>query len=133
MFRPILGRALSLGVDQSGAVCRPIAAWLVCRSLVPRWAYLAAFFAGFCLIANGAYLAFGWTIGAGDAGDLLRHGAAVWQLVLFGLPTMALGLWFWNGLGPHFGFGVNAQIDRRAVIGISLGLLALLVIEWIRG
>ncbi|MDZ4689579.1 MAG: M50 family metallopeptidase [Planctomycetaceae bacterium] len=36
------------------------------------------FFAGFCLIANGAYLAYGSFDGIGDAGELLKHGSPVW-------------------------------------------------------
>lgn len=60
---------------------------------------LLRFFAGFCLIANGAYLAFGSIDAVGDAGDLLRHGAQPWQLWLFGAVCMPVGLWLWHGLG----------------------------------
>ncbi|MEX0654434.1 MAG: M50 family metallopeptidase [Phycisphaeraceae bacterium] len=64
---------------------------------------LLRFFAGFCLIANGAYLGFGWIDGVGDAGDLLAHGANVWHLVAFGVTAGILGLWLWHGLGRRFG------------------------------
>lgn len=94
---------------------------------VPPYRPLLAFFAGFCCIANGLYLAAGSFTGAGDAGDLLRHGAAQWQLVLFGLPACALGLWLWNGIGPSFGLGrANGAVDRRLAIllAVALGIWA---------
>src|SRR3954467_14641767 len=43
-----------------------------------RYCYLLRFFAGFCLIANGAYLGVGSFEGMGDAGDLLRYGVPRW-------------------------------------------------------
>ena len=49
-------------------------------------------FSGFCLLANGVYLAAGSLGRIGDAGDLLRHGAAPWTLWAIGLPLAAAGL-----------------------------------------
>lgn len=66
-----------------------------------RWA--ARFFAGFCLIANGAYLGTGWTLMAGDAGDLVRLGSQPWRLVVFGVVTAGVGLYLWHGLGRRTG------------------------------
>src|SRR4051794_31227951 len=62
----------------------PVIALIVARVLNWRKTYLLQFFAGFCLIANGAYLAFGSFGSIGDAGDVLRYGAPVWLLWLFG-------------------------------------------------
>ena len=56
-------------------------------------------FAGFCLIANGAYLGVGWTTGAGDAGDLLWLGTPVPVMVTFGVAATAAGLFLWHLLG----------------------------------
>ncbi len=53
----------------------PLALLVVVRLAARSYAYLAAFFAGFCCLANGLYLAAGSFGGVGDAGDLLRHGA----------------------------------------------------------
>ena len=104
----------------------PLALWGLVRAWRPREAYLARFFAGFCLIANGAYLAAGSLIGAGDAGDLLRRGAAPWQLLSFGILASAAGLASWNGLGPSFGFAdARGIVDRRAAIGMFLALLSI--------
>src|SRR5688500_10776408 len=50
---------------------------------------VAQVFAGFCLIANGAYLGLGWVEHAGDAGELRRYGTPVWVMVAFGTVTGA--------------------------------------------
>jgi hypothetical protein len=67
--------------------------------------YVVRFFAGFCLAANGLYLAVGSLTDAGDAGDLLELGAPMWSLWLFGVAATAAGLYLWHGLGPSFGLG----------------------------
>ena len=56
-----------------GAVL-PLAAFGVAAAAKMPGAYLLRFFAGFCLVANGAYLGAGSVEGVGDAGDLVRHG-----------------------------------------------------------
>jgi hypothetical protein len=100
---------------------------LLCRW---SWWYLVRFFAGFCLIANGAYLAGGSFDEVGDAGDILRHGSPRWTLFLFGIPTVALGLWFWHRLGPHFGLGPSSgKVDRRAALVMLVALILLVAVE----
>jgi len=54
------------------------------------------FFAGFCLIANGVYIGLGWSMRAGDAADLLRHGAPLAALLCFGIVSTVAGLWVWH-------------------------------------
>ncbi|MEX1041873.1 MAG: hypothetical protein WDZ51_14635 [Pirellulaceae bacterium] len=58
----------------------------------------AAFFAGFCLIANGAYIGLGWIGPYGDTAELFRHGAAIWQMILFGIVCFAGGILIWYRL-----------------------------------
>jgi hypothetical protein len=77
-----------------------------------RFGHLLRFFAGFCLIANGAYIAAGSFQSIGDAGDLLHHGTPIWMLWLFGIVTIPAGLLMWNGLGKHFGLGGTWQRGR---------------------
>jgi hypothetical protein len=100
--------------------------------LVRRADYLLAWFAGFCLIANGAYLLGGaiLTGGADDGGVILRHGGARWQLVGFGVIAVAAGLYLWNGLGPHFGLGPSrGRVDRKAAVGVAITLLTVVCLE----
>ena len=108
-------------------VVLPLIAWVIARACRWRGWYLFQFFAGFCLIANGSYLAFGSFSGIGDAGDLVRHGAKMWLLWLFGLTTIPIGLWLWNGLVPHFGFGSSEGKVDRATAYIMLAALVVLV------
>ncbi len=108
----------------------PLLVLLPVRIAARPHAYLARFFAGFCLIANGAYLAADAFVRGGDGADLIRHGAPPWALVAFGLPSIALGLYLWNGLGPHFGLGpAGGKVDRRAALGMTLALVLLIAIE----
>jgi len=108
----------------------PIALWLVARMVVSSYAYLMAFFAGSCCVANGAYIGVGSVGGAGDAGDLLRHGAVHWQLLVYGVTTVAVGLCFWNGLGPRFGLGESkGRIHRRAALAMAIAAAVILIGE----
>jgi hypothetical protein len=92
--------------------------------------YLSAFFAGFCLIANGAYLAGDAIVRGGDGRDLIALGCPAWLLVLVGVPLIGLGLMLWHGLGPHFGLGpAQGRIDRRAAVGMTLALAGLVAGE----
>jgi hypothetical protein len=58
------------------------------------------FFCGLCLVANGAYLALGWTMNAGDAADLRRLGTPAVFLVSAGIFMLVSGLYVWHTLGP---------------------------------
>jgi len=57
---------------------------------------LVRFFAGFCLIANGAYIGLGWTKRAGDAADLRRLGVSPALMIVFGLVCMTSGFFLWH-------------------------------------
>jgi hypothetical protein len=107
----------------------PLALLTLVRLCRFQWTYLAQFFAGFCLIANGAYIAAGSFQRIGDAGDLLRHGSPLWSLWLFGGVAVPFGLYLWNGLGPRFGRGAAAgKVDHRAAyVSCALLLLTLIV------
>ena len=118
----LLPLALLAGVRLLGATA-------VCgfaTNVAKRYGYLLTWFAGFCLIANGGYLTGGAFLsgGADDPSVILQHGGARWQLLAFGLPAIAAGLYMWNGLGPYFGFGTSrGTVDRKAAIGVSVALL----------
>jgi len=111
-------------------VLLPLMIWVVLAIAHGRLTWPPRFFAGFCLLANGIYIGIGSFEGIGDAGDMLRHGSPIWTLWLFGLATAPAGLWLWNGLGPHFGFGANPPpIDRGVGISLFVALLATIVVE----
>ena len=107
----------------------PLLMWLAAERLKLSGAFVLRFFAGVCLLANGLYLGVGSFVRVGACGDLLRHGSAIWQLLLFGLATAPLGLRLWHGLGPKFGLGSDAQpVSPRLVIGVVIVNIALLTI-----
>ena len=108
-------------------VLLPFLALLLAAGLRSPGIYLFRFFAGFCLIANGAYIGSGAFTGIADAAELLIHGSQRWQLILFGVISATLGLYLWNGLGPAFGLGESkGKVSRASAITSSI-LLALIV------
>jgi hypothetical protein len=108
----------------------PLMIWGLAVAKWRRGSYLIRFFAGFCLIANGAYIGIGSFYRIGDAGDMLRYGSPLWQLWLFGIVTTITGLTLWNGVGGHFGFGqANGHVSQNASIGSSITLATIVAIE----
>jgi hypothetical protein len=109
----------------------PLAIFIAARCLAARRRlYLLAWFAGFCLIANGAYLLGGAILsgGADDGGIILQQGGSRWQLLAFGIFAVAAGLYLWNGLGPYFGLGPSrGKVDRTAAIGSAFALACVLL------
>jgi hypothetical protein len=109
-----------------GAVL-PFIAFLLAALCRSPGLYLFRFFAGFCLIANGVYIGIGSFNLVADAGDLIAYDAHRWQLILFGLATVPLGLFLWNGQGTHFGLGeARGHVSRSATI-VSLCLFVAIV------
>jgi len=72
----------------------PLLVWTIVRKPGKLW----RFFAGFCLIANGSYLAAAWTLHAGDAWELVQFGVARWLLTTVGIAGVAGGLFIWHRL-----------------------------------
>jgi hypothetical protein len=70
-----------------------------------RVGYLVWVVAGFCLIANGAYLGVGAVSPVGDAAELIKHGTPSWWLAAFGVVTVIPGFWIWHRVSPRLGFG----------------------------
>jgi len=108
----------------------PLAGWIVAHIRQRSWAYLLRFYAGFCLIANGAYLGIGAIWPVGDAADILRVQPARWPLLAFGVTTVIAGFLLWHRLGPAFGIGRERQpISRAHVVGVWCTIGAMIVLE----
>jgi len=107
----------------------PLLVWAVAVVVRLPGAFALRFFAGFCLLANGLYIALGSLGRVGDCGEMLRHGSAPWQLWLFGAITAPVGLWLWHRQGPHFGLGpAKGNVNRGvtyAILVACVGLFAL--------
>lgn len=87
-------------------------------------AYLVRFFAGFCLIANGAYIGIGSFEGIGDTGDMLRLRTPMGVLWTFGAATVPTGFVCWHKLGSQFGLGDSRGKVETWAAYLSLSLLA---------
>jgi hypothetical protein len=107
----------------------PLLAWAVAAVWRCPWAYLPRFFAGFCLIANWAYIGGGSFDRIGDAGVMLRHSSPPWWLWIFEAVTVPAGLLLWHRLGPHFGLGRTAgKVSATAAYTCLTVLLSLIVL-----
>lgn len=119
---PVLGAAV------------PLLLWGVMDALKQPSAFVLRFFAGFCLVANGAYIAGGSFAGIGDCSEMLRHGSPRWTLWLFGIVTVPVGFWLWHRQGSYFGLGTaNGEVDRGVMYGTAVVALSLLALGFVVG
>ncbi|NLE37657.1 MAG: hypothetical protein GX621_06485 [Pirellulaceae bacterium] len=110
----------------------PLALWGATRRFARRFAFLARFFAGFCLIVNGVYLGASAAMGGRelDGPVILACGGSAWHVALFSLVATGAGIWAWHGLGSDFGFGpAEGRVDRRATAVVAVLFAMLVVIE----
>jgi hypothetical protein len=120
--------ALVVGMGPTVGVAVPLVVWVVARGFRARVEPLSRFFAGFCLVANGGYMASGLFSPVGDAADLAALGVPGSAMGVPELLAVGAGLAVWNGLGRAFGFG-GAEIRRGVVVaagvwvGVTLGLV----------
>jgi len=105
----------------------PVALWIAIRALGMPLAYLARFFAGFCLVANGVYIGMGVFDPIGDSSTIARHGAASWPLALFAVAATPAGLWLWHREGRHFGLGPRAEKVSGTAAALTTAACVLLV------
>lgn len=90
---------------------------------------LADFFAGFCLIANGAYVAIGSFDGIGDCETMLTHGSPLWLLVAFGTALVLLGFTIWHQLGSITKlFQRPSFVSCRTAVGFAGTLVMISVV-----
>lgn len=92
----------------------PTLMWLAVCQLAEKFSHLVRFFAGFCCVANGAYLGIGSFESIGDAGALLKHQCPIGYLWLFGIATIPAGFALWNGLSPAFGLAKRNGVSMES-------------------
>ncbi len=105
----------------------PAAVWWFMPRRFATARNIAMFFAGFCLLANGAYIAVGSFDRVGDSGVMLQHGSPVWMLLLFGTLTVPLGFYLWHRLGSVKQFLTDPSLVDPVVAYMLLGALAVML------
>jgi hypothetical protein len=126
---PMPGVVVWLG-PITGSVSPLALVWLSRDNRVLR--SIAMFFAGFCLIANGAYISIGSFDRIGDCGEMLRTGTPLWTMFAFGAITAPLGIYIWHRIGSLRDFfrEPSAVTPRMAYLAFA-SFAALLVAEFI--
>ncbi len=90
---------------------------------------VAGFFAGFCLVANGAYIGVGAWDAVGDCREMLQTGTPLWVMVLFGGFAVACGLLVWHRLGSVRAlFKDPSVVSGRLAVALWLTLVVYLVV-----
>lgn len=111
----------------------PLAAWLASRWMRFQFAFLLRFFAGYCFVANGAYIggaALTGPSGSTDTSVMLRHGCPIWLPVTFGVLAVGFGLYLWHGLGRYFGLDdKKGDVDSAAMWFVAVGLIVVVAVE----
>ena len=108
----------------------PVALWGVLALAKCSRAYLARFFAAFCLVANGAYIGADAFYQNGDGWVMAFHGTPVWVMLLFGMAALAPGFWLWHRQGKFFGMGeARGRVDRADAVAVFAALLVVVVAE----
>jgi hypothetical protein len=119
-------------------VAVPLAVWAVVRGLTrrfrDRWTLepLSRFFAGFCLVANGGYLASAIAQPVGDVEELVLFGVPIWGLTSLGGLGVLAGLAMWNGLAKAFGFRgglANPAMLNAATVWMALTMASAIAVE----
>lgn len=105
----------------------PIVAWLLIPQRLTVARKIAMLFAGFCLLANGGYIAIGSFDRVGDCGVMLHHGSPRWLLLAFGLLTIPIGFCLWHRLGSVKRFLSDPSIVDVRTTYVTLGLLLVLL------
>jgi hypothetical protein len=104
-------------------------AWSIPRRLMITHS-VAKFFAGFCLVAKGTYIAIGSLDRIGDCGVMLDNGSPRWLLVAFGVVTVPVGLYVWHRIGSLRTFAKTPEIvSPRWAYALAFVLLAVVITE----
>lgn len=106
----------------------PLLVWM---SIARRFRFgrgLAMFFAGFCLLANGAYISIGSFDRVGDCGVMLQTGSPPWTLLAFGVVTIPAGFFMWHRIGSLQQFLESTTLGNARLNSVLLATLGGVVV-----
>ncbi len=113
---PIIGCLLPLGLQ------------LLIPSRIKILRSAATFFAGFCLLTNGAYIAVGSFDRVGDCGEMLRTGTPLWLMIAFGVITIPSGLLLWHRLGSLTQFLASPDIITPRSVWVVVAMTSAIIV-----
>jgi hypothetical protein len=109
----------------------PLVILAVVPKRFPTAQSVTQFVAGFCLIANGAYIAIGWIDHVGDCGEMLQNGVPVWWMLVFGGVAMPLGLYLWHRLGSiRYFLDTPSLVTPRMTYTATILLTVIVALEF---
>ena len=97
----------------------PLVTAMALHRVHSTWPTALKFFAGFCLIANGAYIGLACFDQVGDCRVMIQNGTPVWQMLTFGLVTVSIGFLNWHRLGSP-----SALLKEDCMVKLSDTLIA---------
>ncbi len=106
----------------------PLGSVVVARWMPKPARNMAMFFAGFCLVANGAYIAIGSFDQVGDCREMLATGSPHWALLAFGAVTIPTGLLMWHRIGSIGSFVKQPEIITARLAFVTLIIAASIVL-----
>lgn len=95
----------------------------------PTIKHISKFFAGFCLVANGAYIAVGSFEGIGDCGEMLRTGTPTWLMLAFGGVAIPMGFYVWHRMGSARDFFAEPTLVTTKMLWVTTAVLAVVVVS----
>ncbi|MBM84084.1 MAG: hypothetical protein CMJ78_26320 [Planctomycetaceae bacterium] len=113
-----------------GPVLGCLLPWLLMMAIPKRTDFArscAQFFAGFCMLANGAYIGLGSFDAIGDCREMRMTGTPQLALMAFGVPMMAAGFFLWHQLGKLSDFIAQPDSVRPRAAYLMLAILLLVI------
>ena len=102
------------------------------KSCGSTWRNTYRFFVGFCLVANGAYIAFGSFSLVGDCEEMYRTGTPIWVMVTVGGLACAFGFTLWHYLGSMKEFLANPErVSLPATLSLAAALASIVLLEYV--
>ena len=106
----------------------PLAIWKLIPQIATLLRTCCGFFAGFCCVANGAYLLFGIIDHVGDCGTMVSLGCGKAVIGTYGFTTLLIGLTIWHQLGSPTQLLKNSDWCSAASVSVVLGCLLILTL-----
>ncbi len=109
----------------------PLIAWVAIPQRFVNTRNVALFFLGFCLLANGAYIAIGSIDRIGDCKEMLQTGSPTWLLFAFGALTIPIGFYAWHRLGSVKVFLSDPTlVEPTIAYTLFVSLVVMLIFEF---